>query len=523
MDKKLNSKDFINAMSALTELHGITPEVIMSALEQSLLLAYRHWYDPRHKDNYKDIKARVDINKLTGEIHLYSQRIVVAEVVDDALEVEYDEIKEEYPTLAIGDLFEEEVDIDEFTRVSARQFRQNFLQKIKEAQKEVIIEQFKMLVHELIPAKVEKVERTITELKIGEDFSVSAVLPDRFKIPGETFQIGEVIDVYVSEVDRKNLVTVSRVDNGFVKRLFEREIAEIKSGDVIIRSLAREPGKRVKVAVQATRPNVDATGACIGPKAQRVQKIQQQIAPEKIEVIQFYDDAGQYIVEAIKPAKALSYSIDEENHSAVVVVPNQDFSIAIGKEGQNARLAAKLTGWKIDIKTVDQALQEHLVTIKVEESTKPGYLKPTPVVVAPVETPVVDVVPATPVAPLPVVEPVVVIPEPVVEEAPAPIIPAKRISVIEEIKENTAPVPATPWVPKEKVEDKEEVKPVEKPVEKKPAKVKAEKTEKPDAPKVVLPIYSEEELKELESTMEEEEEIELDVDYDEFDEFYEDK
>ena len=523
MDKKLNSKDFINAISELQDMHGITPEVILSALEQSLLLAYRHWYDPRHKDNYKDIKARVDINKLTGEIHLYSQRTVVAEVIDDALEVEYDEIQESHPTLAIGDIYEEEVDVDEFTRVSARQFRQNFLQKIKEAQKEVIIEQFKMLVHELIPAKVEKVEKTVTELKIGEDFSVSAVLPDRYKIPGETFQVGEVIDVYVSEVDRKNLVTVSRVDNGFVKRLFEREIAEIKSGDVVIRSLAREPGKRVKVAVQATRPNVDATGACIGPKAQRVQRIQQQIAPEKIEVIQFYEDAGQYIIEAIKPAHALSYRIDEDNHSAIIVVPNQEFSIAIGKEGQNARLAAKLTGWKIDIKTVDQALEEHLVTTKVEENVRPGYLKPAPVVI---ETPVVEATPVVEVAPVvqPVVAPQpVVVEEPIVEEAPAPIIPAKRISVIEEIKENIAPVVATPWVPKDKVEEKVEEKPIEKPAEKKPAKAKVEKVEKPEAPKVVLPIYSEDELKELEAVEEEDVVDETDIDFDDYDEFYEDK
>lgn len=522
----MNSKDFLEALKGLEEFRGLSTELLVDALKAALTTAFR-------KENEKDSMVRSEIDMLTGKISVFHQKMVVEEVKDDALEISLEDARLLNDKLNVGDLYETYIDIDQMSRAAALQFKQTLIQKIREAIKTATINEFNSKKHDIIVGKVEKVEAKLTILSIGQSGRTTAILNAKNSIPNETFQVNEIIKVYVLDVDKKGIVTVSRSDPGFLKRLFELEIIEIYDGTVEIRAIAREPGKRAKVAVVSREANVDPIGACIGQKGMRIQKITNQISNEKIDVIEYHDNPALFIMEALKPAKALGISMDEANKAAVVVVSNEDYSIAIGKEGQNVRLTVKLTGWRVDVKTVDQAFQEHIhfVDAKTIRDEMEKVANIPSVVEVPVITPEVPAVPAVAVAPvietapvieakpvskptpiidqvLPVNEPVV-IEEPVIETPVAPIIPARYIKIAEANSlGEEGKKPERPKTFKKKVTKEEETK--------------------TDTPKpAYMPVYTEDEIKEIEATETQPDpaqtNFEEEIDYDDYDKYYDEE
>ena len=496
----INAKDFVKALKSLEETKNITVPVALEALKQALTNAYQ-------KVNGKDAMVRVDIDEKEGKISMFSQRNVVAEVEDDFLEIAVEEAQEINPTYKVGDVFETEVDTDEFDRMAALHVKQVLRQKIREAEKQVVYDAYIDKKDDIIMGVIERVEKTYCLINVGK---ANALMPSNMFIPNEKYNVGQTIKVYIVDVDKSSQgaqVIVSRNDPNFLKRLFESEIVEVYDGTVEIRSIARDPGERAKVAVSSRDKNIDPTGACIGVKGMRIQKISNQLANEKIDVVQYYDEPELYIAESLKPANVYGLVLNLETKSAIAVVPNEQLSLAIGKKGQNARLAVKLTGWKIDIKTVDVALAEKIVftpmseikaRYEVEKAPKPEVKKPVKI------APSVEPTPS-------VVKPVEPKPEPQSQEVyvskvkfDVPAMP--RVSVVEE----------TPVAKPVK-----ETKPTNK-VSKKALK-KAEKAKQTDQkPANFMPVYTEEELQALES-----EEVESnngeELDFEQFEEYYEDE
>ena len=503
----MDAKKFIKALKELEGDKNIPSEIVLDSLKQALVLAYQ-----QKIEGAKDSMARVEIDPKKGNIRMFAQKTIVEEVEDDYLEISLEDAQVYNPDYKVGDLYETEVNVDDYNRMAAQYVKQILRQKLREAEKQIIFDEYIEHKDDIIVGSVERVEPNFCLINLGK---ANALMPSSNRIPNENLEVGQLVKVYVVDVDKKAQgaqVIVSRTDPGFLKRLFEQEIIEIYDGTVEIRSIAREPGERAKVAVSSRNKDVDAPGACIGQKGIRIQRITSQIANEKIDVIQYYEEPELFIAEALKPANVYGIAIDETNHSAIAIVPNDEFSLAIGKRGQNARLAVKLTKWKIDIKTIDDALREG---IRYETLTDIKYRYATPVVEETYEA-VTPVVEETPVVKEPVVTPVVeetkVEVTPVVEEEKVTkqeeviekvvikemVKSANHISVVEEEKVEVAPKQPKQQ-PKKKVEKKEEV---EEP--------------KYEAPKNYMPIYTQEELDEFD---EEEEYNDYDDDdrYDEYD------
>jgi N utilization substance protein A len=496
----INTKDFVKALKSLEETKNIAVPVALEALKQALTNAYQ-------KVHGKDAMVRVDINDKEGKISMFSQRNVVAEVEDDFLEIAVEEAQEINPEYKVGDVYEIEVDTDEFDRMAALHVKQVLRQKIREAEKQVVYDAYIDKKDDIIMGVIERVEKTYCLINVGK---ANALMPSNMFIPNEKYSVGQTIKVYIVDVDKSSQgaqVVVSRNDPNFLKRLFESEIVEVYDGTVEIRSIARDPGERAKVAVSSRDKNIDPTGACIGVKGMRIQKISNQLSNEKIDVVQYHEEPELYIAESLKPASVYGMAINSETKSAIAVVPNEQLSLAIGKKGQNARLAVKLTGWKIDIKTVDVALAEKIVyttmsdirsKYEAEKAPKPEIKKPIrvePTMVEPVVKP--EVVTAKPVE-----KPQEVYVSKVKFDVPA----MPRVSVVEE-KPVVKPVAKTPRPDK---------------VSKKALK-KAEKAKQIDQkPANYMPVYTEEELKALENE-EVENENGNDLDLEQFEEYYEDE
>ena len=501
----MNAKDFIKALKALEGEKNIPVEIVIDSLKQALVSAYQTI------ENAKDVMARVDVDPKKGIIRMFAQKNIVEEVEDDYLQISLEDARVYNPDFQVGDIFETEVNVDDYNRMAALKVKQILKQKLREAEKQIVFDEYIEHKDDIIVGTVERVEPNFCLINLGK---ANALMPASNRIPNENYQIGQLIKVYVVDVDKKAQgaqVIVSRTDVGFLKRLFEQEIVEIYDGTVEIRSIAREPGERAKVAVSSRNKDVDAPGACIGQKGIRIQRITSQIANEKIDVIQYYDEPELFIAEALKPANVYGIAIDEANHSAIAIVPNDEFSLAIGKRGQNARLAVKLTKWKIDIKTIDDALRDG-IRYETLNDIKLRYAAPvisTPVVEdyeevyeEVVETPVVEEkVVSTPVVEAKVETPVV---ETKVEEVVEKVVikemvkSANHISVVEEKEEVVVPAKPAKAQPKKAAPKKEEVE------------------EKVEAPKNYMPIYTQEELDEFDA---EEEYNEYDDDdlYDEYD------
>ena len=358
---------FMEALNLLIEEKGIEKDVFLEMLKESIAKAY--------KKNYlnSDANVRVEINENTGNFRLFELRTVVDDLEDEDLELSLEEAQAINPFYKIGDVVETEADVEHIGRLAAIQTKQLFRQKIRETEKETLYNEFADKKDDIITGIVDRVEDKFAIVNIGK---TGAFLALNQQIPGEKLKEGQHLKVYVCDVDRGTKgthIVVSRTEPNFVKRLFELEVPEVFDGTVEIKAVSREPGERSKIAVYASNENIDPIGSCVGPKGSRVKNVVDELNGEMIDIIIWSNDPVEFISNALSPSEVKYVSINEKDHSALVIVPDDQLSLAIGKRGQNARLAVRLTGWKIDIKSVSEALENGLITLEELES------KPAPV------------------------------------------------------------------------------------------------------------------------------------------------
>jgi len=342
--------DFISAIQELGKEKGIDPELLFQAVDDALVAAYK-------KNTGTNQNVRVEMNKETGEIHVYAQRTVVDGEADGINEMTLEDAQAINPQYLAGDIVEVEVTPKNFGRIAAQNAKQFVVQRIREAERGQVYERFQSRANDIVTGIIERMENQNVYIDLGK---VEAVLTPNEQIPGEIYQYHERMKTYIVEVKRTNKgpqIMVSRTHPG-LKRLFELEVPEIHDGVVEIKSVAREPGMRSKISVYTADSNVDPVGACVGHKGMRVQTIVNELRGEKIDIVKYSEDPAQYVANALSPAKVVKTTVNEADKICRVVVPDYQLSLAIGKEGQNARLAAKLTGWKIDIKSETQAAEE---------------------------------------------------------------------------------------------------------------------------------------------------------------------
>ena len=346
-------KKFMDALNLLIEEKGIEKEVFLDMLKESIAKAY--------KKNYlsSDANVRVEINEKTGKFRLFELRTVVDDLEDEDIELSLEEAQAINPKYQIGDVVETEADVEHIGRLAAIQTKQLFRQRIRE--KETLYNEFADKKDDIITGIVDRVEPNFAIINIGK---TGAFLAGNKQIPGEKLVEGQHLKVYVSDVDRGTKgtqIVVSRTEPNFVKRLFELEVPEVYDGTVEIKAVSREPGERSKMAVYTSNENIDPIGSCVGPKGSRVKNVVDELNGEMIDIILWNSDPVVFISNALSPSEVKHVSIDEEKHSALVIVPDDQLSLAIGKRGQNARLAVRLTGWKIDIKSLSEAKELGLI------------------------------------------------------------------------------------------------------------------------------------------------------------------
>ncbi len=363
----MNSELF-DALEVLEKEKGISTDYMLERVEAALISAYK-----RDRDGL--VNVRVEINKAKKEIHMYEQKTVVEEVVDPDTEITLAEAVKVSRRYTIGSICEIELKPKNFRRLSAQTAKQVIIQGIREAERSMMIKEYESKKEEIITAIVDKVDPENEDVLVDTGTS-KVYLKKAEQIPGERFAVGERIKVFVTEVMKESLrgplVSLSRAAAGLVKRLFELEIPEIQDGTVVIMSITREAGSRTKMAVMSRDANVDPIGACIGNKGMRIQNIVNELRGEKIDIVKYSEDPAEYIAAALSPANVKEVIIDSEKSCRVVVAEDQ-LSLAIGKEGQNARLAARLTGFKIDIKTraaleEEEAAKQAIMDAAEEES-----------------------------------------------------------------------------------------------------------------------------------------------------------
>lgn len=340
-----NKSDIIPALKEIAKLKGINEEMLFETLEDALTAAYKKGDGTASQD------VRTIVNKKTGDIHIYNRRTVVEEVENEDTEISMEDAKKIDANYNLGDIIEEDVTPKDFMRQAAQSAKQIVTQRIKEAERTIIYDEFSKREFDLISGIIQRIDKGNIYVNLGK---IEAILGPNEQIPGEVYRFNDTIQLYIVEVKQNTkgpVVQVSRTHPGLVKRLFEREVPEIFDGTVEIKSISREPGSRTKIAVYSKNPDVDAIGASVGNKRQRITNIVEELNNEKIDIIEWSKDPKEYIANSLNPAKVLAVYIDETNNSAKVVVDSNQLSLAIGKEGQNVRLAARLTGWKIDIKS----------------------------------------------------------------------------------------------------------------------------------------------------------------------------
>ena len=347
----MNSREFLNAVSLLKKEKNIDEDAIYEAMELALTSAYK-----KHFSSLENVRVQIDRKK--GDIKVFSFVTVVSDddFEDERTQVIYEEIVKEHPELNIGDTIETEVTPKDFGRVAAATAKQVVVQKIREAERNVIINEFEDKQDEMVSGIVAMEDVRNYYIDLGK---TQGILSKTEIIPGEKIKMGSNIKVYISKVENNTkgpVILLSRKHYGFVKRLFELEIPEINEGLVLVYSVAREPGVRTKIAVYSEDPNVEAIGACIGEKGSRIANILRELGDEKVDVIPYVKDQAKFIENALSPAKNVKVFItDEKNKESLVIVDNDNLSLAIGKKGLNVRLASKLTKYKLDVKTYEQA------------------------------------------------------------------------------------------------------------------------------------------------------------------------
>lgn len=351
----MDGKVLLEAVEALVKIKKVDRNMVFDALEMVLLTAYK-------KESGSNAKASVSLNRETGEYKIYEEKTVVDEIHEDSEnainEITVEEAKKIDRSYEAGDMLRIDVTPKNFGRVAAQAAKQVMIQKLREAERGSIYDEFSGREGDVITGVVKWNESRTIFVDLGR---VEGILPFAEQIEGEEFQPNDKIKCYVLEVRKTTKgpeIILSRTHPGLLKRLFELEVPEIYSGTVEIKSVVREAGSRSKIAVYAMDPAVDPVGACVGPKGQRVQNIVNELHDEKIDIVRWDEDPAIYIANALSPAKVVSVSVWEEEKSSYVIVPDYQLSLAIGKAGQNARLAAKLTNWKIDIKSETQANEE---------------------------------------------------------------------------------------------------------------------------------------------------------------------
>ena len=344
----MDQKEFIDALREIKKEKGIDEEIIFEAIETSLVSASK-------KNFGTSQNIKVEINRETGAVDVYAQKDVVEEVEDDMLQISLEDARKIDKRYKLGDVYNEVVTPKDFGRISAQTAKQVVVQKFREAEREILFNQYITKEKDIVTGIVQRMDKKNIIIQLGK---IDAVLSPNEQIPGETYSFQDRIKVYVVEVKQTTKgpqIYVSRTHPELVKRLFEQEVPEVHDGLVEIKSIAREAGSRTKIAVYSKDENVDAVGACVGQNGYRVNVIVEELNGEKIDIINWSDDPKEFIAAALSPSKVVAVKVDEENQSAKIVVPDHQLSLAIGKEGQNARLSAKLTGWRIDIKSESQA------------------------------------------------------------------------------------------------------------------------------------------------------------------------
>lgn len=342
------SSDLLDALTALEEQKGISRDVLIEAIEAALVTAYKRNFNQAQN-------VRVDLNLDKGSIRVFSRKDVVEEVEDDRLQIALEDAKAINPAYQLEDIVEQEVTPRNFGRIAAQTAKQVVTQRVREAERGLIYEQYVDREDDIVTGVVERLDARNIYVGLGK---VEAALPQNEQIQGETYHPHDRIKVYITKVERTTRgpqVIVSRTHPGLLRRLFEMEVPEIYEGIVEIKSIAREAGDRSKISVHAHNEEIDPVGSCVGAKGARVQTIVNELNGEKIDIVEWSEDPVVFVANALSPSKVLDVQVNEEEKSTTVVVPDYQLSLAIGKRGQNARLAAKLTGWKIDIKSETDA------------------------------------------------------------------------------------------------------------------------------------------------------------------------
>ncbi len=341
--------ELIEALNAIEKEKDISKEILLEAIENSLLAACKNQYG-------KSDNIRVVLDRETGEFHVYQDKEVVEEVEDGTLQMSLTEAEAKYPGKAVGEIVSLEVTPKNFGRIAAQKAKQVVVQKIREEERRVLYDQYYTKERDIVTGTVQRHSNGNYNINLGK---VDAILTLQEQVETEQFVPHERIKLYVTEVKdttRGPRIIISRTHPELVKRLFESEVAEIQSGVVEIKNVSREAGSRSKIAVYSNNPDVDAVGACVGINGVRVNSVVEELRGEKIDIVEWNEDPAVFIEHALSPSKVISVVVNEEEKSAEVVVPDYQLSLAIGKEGQNARLAARLTGYKIDIKSEMQII-----------------------------------------------------------------------------------------------------------------------------------------------------------------------
>jgi N utilization substance protein A len=345
------NEEFVGALKELVKEKGICEDLLFTTIQDAMVAAYKKNY-ANANTNAQNVKVNID--RETGEIHVYAQKTVVDEVYDDVTEISVEEAKELNPKSEVDDIINLEVTPKNFGRVAAQLAKQVVTQRIKEAERNIIYDEYKEKEFDIITGTILRKDKGIVFVNLGK---LEGIIGPNEQIPNEEYKFNEKLKLYIVEVKNGSKgpqIHVSRTHPGLVKRLFELEVPEIFEGVVEIKSISREAGSRSKIAVYSNDEEVDPMGACVGPKGVRVQSIVNELKNEKIDIIKWSKNPEEFIANSLSPAKVLSVEVNEDNKSAKVVVEDNQLSLAIGKEGQNVRLAAKLTNWKIDIKSKSQ-------------------------------------------------------------------------------------------------------------------------------------------------------------------------
>ena len=363
--KNIDVKEIIAVMDELEKERGISKDYLVAALEEALVKAYKQNFDA--DENTENVKVTID--KVTGEMHVYSAREVVAEFPVPELEISLEDAQKIDKAYNVGDVVNIEIRPKDFGRIAAQKAKQVVVQKIREAERDLIFTEYNDKKGEIVSGLIQKADGKIVVMDLGK---LEGVMPLKEQIPTETYRVNDKIRGYVLEVEKglkgTPQVIVSRSHPDFVRKLFEFEIPEIYEGLIEIKSVSRDPGSRSKVAVYSRDENIDPVGSCVGQKGVRIQNIINELNGEKIDVIEWSQDPAIYIAAALLPAQVMAVDVKEEEKFAQVIVPDDQLSLAIGKSGQNARLAARLTNWKIDIKSESQIREILLAQMEAEEN-----------------------------------------------------------------------------------------------------------------------------------------------------------